>query len=134
LALRKERTRDWYSECTPRNKPSPFNLGQPIIFDFLFCRDLVAEQDDIENNDNSVQQPSVDQVLKMMIIFELHGLMDCAVDLASRFRENLTSRVDVDRAIDLLLEPPSHARNLPEIVDCLGTIAALRSALDEAKL
>jgi FkbM family methyltransferase len=134
LALRKERTRDWYSECTPRNKPLPFDLGQPIIFDFLFCRDLVAEQDDIKNNDNSVQQPSVDQVLKMMIIFELHGLMDCAVDLASRFRENLTSRVDVDRAIDLLLEPPPHARNLPEIVDCLGTIAALRSALDEAKL
>jgi hypothetical protein len=66
----------------------------------------------------------------MMIIFELHGLMDCAVDLASRFRESLMSRLDVDQAIDLLLEPPPHARNLPEIVDCLGTIATLRSALD----
>jgi FkbM family methyltransferase len=134
LALRKERNRDWYSGSNARDKPPPFDLGQPIIFDFLFCRDLVAEQDDVENNNASAQQPSVDRILKMMIIFELHGLMDCAVDLASRFRESLMSRLDVDRAIDLLLEPPPHARNLPEIVDCLGTIAALRSALDEAKL
>jgi FkbM family methyltransferase len=133
LALRKDRNRDWYSGSSPRGKPPPFDLGQPIIFDFLFCRDLVAEQQDVENND-SMAQPSLDRILKMMIIFELHGLMDCAVELASRFRESLMSRLDVDRAIDLLLEPPQHARSLPEIVDCLGTIAALRSALDEAEL
>jgi hypothetical protein len=133
LALRKERNREWYSGSGPRDRPAPFDLGQPIIFDFLFCRDLVAEQD-VQKNDDRSLRPSADRILKMMVIFELHGLMDCAVELASRYQETLMSRLDVDRATDLLLEPPPHARNLPEIVDCLGTIAALRCALEGAKL
>ena len=66
----------------------------------------------------------------MMIVFEMHGLMDCAAELASTFRDRLMTRLDVDRAIDLLLGPPPHARNLPEIVACLATIAQLRAALE----
>ncbi len=112
LRLRRERNRTW-----PQSSP-PFDMGQFVVFDVLFCRDLVDETD-----------IAIDRILKMMIIFEMHGLMDCAVELATVFRDHLMTRLDVDHAIDLLLGPPPHARNLPEIVACLAIIAQLRAAL-----
>jgi FkbM family methyltransferase len=121
LRLREERHRAWPVPGDPRTRPPLFDIGQLVVFDILFCRDLVAAPD---------SDASVDRILKMMIILEMHGLMDCAAELASHFRERLGDRLDVDRAIDLLLGPPPHARNLPEIVDCLATIAQLRTALD----
>jgi FkbM family methyltransferase len=121
LRLREQRHRTWPVPSDPRTRPPPFDIGQFVVFDILFCRDLAAAPD----ND-----ASVDHILKMMIIFEMHGLMDCAAELASRFCNPLSARLDVDRAIDLLLGPPPHARNLPEIVDCLATIAHLRTALE----
>ena len=129
LRLRQERHRTWPVPSDPRVRPPPFAMGQLVVFDFLFCRDLVAQQERgpiVERVDNA----SIDRILKMMIVFEMHGLMDCAVELASTFRERLMTRLDVDRAIDLLLGPPPHARNLPEIVACLATIAQLRAALE----
>jgi hypothetical protein len=41
----------------------------------------------------------------MMIIYELHGLNDVALDTAERFAERLGARLDVDRAIWLLANP-----------------------------
>jgi FkbM family methyltransferase len=125
LRLREARHRTWPVPADPRTRPPPFAIGQFVVFDILFCRDLVAQSAVPEGNDTSI-----DRILKMMIIFEMHGLMDCATELASHFRERLGARLDVDRAIDLLLGPPPHARNLPEIVDCLATIAQLRTALE----
>jgi hypothetical protein len=51
-----------------------------------------------------------------MINFELHGLMDCAVDMAVTFRSVLSSRLDVDRAVDLLLMPPPNPRNTADVM------------------
>jgi len=131
LRLREERNRTWPLPSDPRVRPPPFAVGQFVVFDFLFCRDLVAEQSEAQSSGGDiVDNASIDRILKMMIIFEMHGLMDCAAELASTFRERLMTRLDVDRAIDLLLGPPPHARNLPEIVACLATIAQLRAALE----
>jgi len=132
LRLRDERNRVWPAPSDPRIRPPPFDIGQFVVFDVLFCADLVAEQRDAEHPSHRLvaEEVSIDRILKMMIIFEMHGLMDCAVELASSFRARLTTRLDVDQAIDLLLGPPPHARNLPEIVECLATIAQLRIALD----
>jgi hypothetical protein len=128
LRLRQERDRTWPVPSDPRVRPPPFAMGQFVVFDFLFCRDLVAERSEAQSSNEEIA--SIDRILKMMIVFEMHGLMDCAVELASTFRERLMTRLDVDRAIDLLLGPPPHARNLPEIVACLATIAQLRAALE----
>ena len=46
----------------------------------------------------------------MMIIYELHGLNDIAVDTAARFRAELSPRLDVDRAIQLLADPNCRKR------------------------
>jgi len=50
-----------------------------------------------------------------MIIYELHGLNDIALDTAQRFKDKLGIRLDVNKAMELLVD-----------VDCLTS--------DEAKL
>jgi hypothetical protein len=44
-------------------------------------------------------------MIKTMIICELFGLNDVALDTAERFATLLGSRLDADRAIDLLADP-----------------------------
>ncbi len=41
----------------------------------------------------------------MMIIMELYGLSDIALDTAERFSDLLAPRMDVEKAFDLLADP-----------------------------
>jgi FkbM family methyltransferase len=110
------------------------DVGQPATFDFVFCRDFVQEHTSPQvyvPAENAVIAPTVDKLIKSMINFELHGLMDCAVELAEHFRERLAERLDVDHAIMLLVRQPPHTRNIPEVVECLRMIAALRARISE---
>jgi len=52
--------------------------------------------------------------------------MDCAVELAERFRPLLSPRLDVDTAIARLLYRPRNARNTDDIRECLRMIGELR--------
>jgi FkbM family methyltransferase len=79
-------------------------LGRPGTFNVLFCRDLIDEADHAENYATPCHAVGVDQMVKVMIILELHGLNDVALDTAERFAETLGSRLDVDRAIELLAD------------------------------
>jgi hypothetical protein len=106
------------------------DIGQPGTFDFVFCRDFVAE--DVDPNKfpkvaSSVISPTVDKLIKSMINFELHGLMDCAVELGDHFHSLLQERLDVDEAIALLTRRPPHARNTADVTECLRMVAALRT-------
>src|SRR5262249_17390760 len=103
-------------------------VGQPCTFDFLFCRDLVGEHTHPDHyvGAQSVPPPTPDKLIKSMINFELHGLMDCAVDIAEHFRPVLAPRLDVDVAIKLLLRRPPQTRYNPEIANALGMIDELR--------
>jgi FkbM family methyltransferase len=91
-------------------------VGRPATSEFVFCRDFVAERDRPQSYINKplpYHLPSVDRLIKAMITFELHGLMDCAFEIGMQFREHLEQRLDVSRALDLLLEPaPSPRQNL----------------------
>jgi FkbM family methyltransferase len=80
-------------------------LGRPGTFNVLFCRDLIDEADHPESYPTPCHPVSVDQMIKVMIIFELHGLNDIALDVGERFSEMLGSRLDVGRAIELLADP-----------------------------
>src|SRR5262249_17449167 len=77
--------------------------------------------------------PTIDKLIKSQINFELHGLMDCAVDIAHHFRERLTPRLDVDHAIMLLSQRPPHARETRDITNCQDVIAALRKRITEVE-
>jgi FkbM family methyltransferase len=80
-------------------------LGRPGTFNVLFCRDLIDEADHSENYATQPRPVGVDQMIKTMIICEVFGLSDVALDMAERFATPLGSRLDVDRAIDLLADP-----------------------------
>jgi FkbM family methyltransferase len=114
----------------PMHDAPDLDVGQPGTFDFVFCRDFVAE--DLNPNKfqkvaSSVTSPTVDKLIKSMINFELHGLMDCAVELGDHFHSLLQERLDVDEAIALLTRHPPHARNTADVVECLRMVAALRT-------
>jgi FkbM family methyltransferase len=88
-------------------------VGKPATVDVLFCRDLIGEVDQPQNYQTPCQSVEIDQLIKM-IILELHGLNDIALDTAERFAERIGTRLDVDRAIWLLADPdcgPNEYRN-----------------------
>jgi FkbM family methyltransferase len=106
------------------------DVGQPQTFDFLFCRDFVLEQKKpgiFADVPGAITTPTTDKLIKNMINFELHGLMDCAVETADYFRAQLAERLDVDTAIELLTRRPPYARNTADVTECLRMIGTLRS-------
>ena len=80
----------------------PQGSGKPAAFEVLFCRDVVCERNDSLFFATPPPRASVDQLLKMMVIYESHGYSDIAVDTAVAFAAELGQRIDVERAIDLL--------------------------------
>jgi FkbM family methyltransferase len=86
-------------------------VGKPATLDVLFCRDLIDEADQPGNYVSPCRPVSDDQLIKMAIICELHGLNDIAVDTLERFADRLKSRMDIERAIALLADP--HCRPAP---------------------
>jgi FkbM family methyltransferase len=82
--------------------PPGIEFGKPALFNVLFCRDLIDECDLPQNYSSTPKSITVDQIIKMMIIYELYGLNDIALDTAVRFTDMLSARLDVDEAIGLL--------------------------------
>jgi FkbM family methyltransferase len=80
-------------------------LGRPATVDVLFSRDLIDEVDHPDNYQGPCRPFSINQLIKSMIIFELHALNDIALDTAERFAERLGTHLDVDQAIRLLADP-----------------------------
>jgi FkbM family methyltransferase len=81
---------------------TPANYGRPATVNALFCRDLISEADGVLFG-VPPRIPSLDEIIKIMIIYELHGLNDIAFDTATRFSSELHQRLDIDRAKRLLL-------------------------------
>jgi hypothetical protein len=79
--------------------------GRPAAVDVLFSRDLIDEVDHPYNYQGPCRPFSVSQLIKSIIIFELHALNDIALDTAERFAERLGAHLDVDRAVWLLADP-----------------------------
>jgi FkbM family methyltransferase len=130
------RRQPWPEPDIMREAPR-LDVGQPGTFDFVFCRDFVAEAQSphqFVTLPGASLAPTADKLIKSMINFELHGLMDCAVEIAENFREILLQRLDVDLAIAHLIRPPVNSRNTADVTECLRMIAALRCQLQNAKV
>jgi FkbM family methyltransferase len=80
-------------------------FGKPAMVNVLFCRDLIDETDAPSKYHSQCRGFTLDQLIKVMIIYELYGLNDIAVDTAERFAELLGTRLDVDCAVRLLANP-----------------------------
>lgn len=109
------------------------NVGGPGTLDLVYCRHFVAEAGNPsdaqpKNDDGAVK---IDRLIKAMINFELHGLMDRAYEIGVFFRDQLQQRFDVGKALDLLLIRAPHPRNTADVTNCMTMIAKLRAdALD----
>jgi FkbM family methyltransferase len=96
-------------------------IGSPATFNVLFCRDVVQERDHPELYPRQPPPLSVDALIKLMMIHEIYGLSDVAVDVAEACRATLSTRIDVDAAIDRLVR--SRIRTKPWTV-VAGELAA----------
>jgi FkbM family methyltransferase len=85
--------------------PEQDALGRPATVDVLFARDLIDEVDHQEIYQTPCRPVSVNQLIKSIIICELHALNDVALDTVERFAERLGVQLDVDRAMRLLADP-----------------------------
>jgi FkbM family methyltransferase len=79
-------------------------VGRPSTVDVLFARDLIGEVDHPEHYQTPCRPVSVNQLIKSIIICELHALNDVALDTVERFAERLGAQLDVDRAVRLLAD------------------------------
>lgn len=120
----------------PMCEDPPLVVGRPTTCNFVFCRDFAAERrnpDHFRRFGLLPRVPSADMIVKSMIFFELHGLMDCAVELAATFRDLLAPRLDVEKAVALLIAPAAHPRYTADIALCLNMIGELRGMMQEPR-
>ena len=80
-------------------------VGRPATVDVLFARDLIDEVDHLDHYRTPPPPVTINQLIKSMIICELHALNDIALDTAERFADRLGAHLDVDRAVRLLADP-----------------------------
>jgi FkbM family methyltransferase len=77
------------------------SVGKPATLNVLFCRDAIDDADRAENYTTPSRPLNIDRLIKLAVIYELHGLNDIAIDTLVRFRAELSARLDVDRSIFL---------------------------------
>jgi FkbM family methyltransferase len=87
------------------------SVGKPAKVDVLFCRDPIDEADRPENYRTPQETLDLEALLKLIIVYELHGLNDIAVDTVERFADRLKGRLDIELATGLLADP--HCRPAP---------------------
>jgi FkbM family methyltransferase len=127
------RERPW-PEPDPLSGAPHLDVGPPGVLDVVFCRDFVAEALNPASYSFAgvpAEPPGIDRLIKAMINFELYGLMDCAFDIAVHFRERLQQRLDVDKAMELLLLRPPHARFTKDVANCLAVVETLRAMMKQ---
>jgi hypothetical protein len=105
-------------------------VGRPATVNVLFCRDLIDEVDQPGNYQTPCRSFRLDQLIKVIIIYELHGLNDVALDTIKRFAKCLGERLDVDRAVQLLAIPDCRGHdilwNLNKRIEAYEKSASLR--------
>jgi FkbM family methyltransferase len=84
----------------------PFcDVGSPATVNVLFCRDPVREASEPQSYASAPPPTDIDDLLKYLIVLELYGLNDVAIDTLVRFADRLQRRIDPDEAANLLADP-----------------------------
>ncbi len=99
-----------------------YELGRPATLNLLFCRDPIDEGDRPQNYTKPLTPLNLDQIIKTMIIYELYGLNDIALDIAERFASSLAPRIDVQRVVQLLAK--ADCRQAPDTAALDGAMAS----------
>jgi FkbM family methyltransferase len=81
------------------------SVGRPATVNVLFCRDPIEELESAPNYATPPPPLGIDGLIKQIIVYELYGLNDVAVDTAERLADRIGARIDVDKAVRLLADP-----------------------------
>jgi hypothetical protein len=82
--------------------PAQSLSGRPLQGDALYLRDLASEE-----SHDFTEQLSPQKLLKAVLLFEMAGVPDGAAELLVKFRPRLEKFIDVEAALDVLVEPQS---------------------------
>jgi FkbM family methyltransferase len=102
--------------CGHRAISDEDSVGRPAKVDVLFCRDAIDEEDHPANYTTPPKSLGLEQLIKLIMVYELHGLNDVAVDTVDRNADRLKARLDVERATRLLADPHCRPRPLRRFV------------------
>ncbi|HTI86306.1 MAG TPA: FkbM family methyltransferase [Alphaproteobacteria bacterium] len=80
---------------------SPPGIMRPNTFNMLFCRDFAYDRSHAVPWD--VEIPTIDQIIKLAMIFEAYDMRDCAYDTLVTFADVLDMALPPHRAQQLLL-------------------------------
>jgi FkbM family methyltransferase len=116
-----------------RHGVPPRGVCRPATCNVFLGRNLIAERSEPSAYRYRApeQSPSADTVIKAAITFEVHGLNDLAFDLVVEFQDVLASRLDVDRAKELIAPKLSRWRAARSCVYTphMGLVTAARLLL-----
>jgi FkbM family methyltransferase len=81
------------------------SIGSPAMVNVLFCRNPIEEVEGPSHYRSPPPPLDPDRLIKQMIVYELYGLNDAALDVAERFSDRLAVSIDVEKAVRLLADP-----------------------------
>jgi FkbM family methyltransferase len=81
------------------------SIGSPATLNVLFCRNPIEEIEFPPHYSSPPPLLDADRLIKQMIVYELYGLNDAAVDVAERLSDRLAATIDVEKAVRLLADP-----------------------------
>jgi FkbM family methyltransferase len=96
------------------------SIGSPATLNVLFCRNPIEEIESPPHYSSPPPLLDADRLIKQMIVYELYGLNDSAVDVAERLSDRLAATIDVEKAVRLLADPScrtplSHIKRIREL-------------------
>ena len=81
--------------------PAQTHSGQVLWGDALYLRDAGSKN---YERDWSIEVPA-HKIIKLICVFEIFGLDDCAAEALLKYRNALSSSIDVDACLDILTPP-----------------------------
>ncbi len=86
-------------------EPHPLNVRRPGTINTLFVRDLKGERDSPASYAYRAPEPSpsVETILKTIVVLELYCMIGCAFELLTQFKDRLHKEIDTAKVAGLLV-------------------------------
>ena len=107
IALNRVSRDSFARELDARGRAGPpfCEVGNPATLNVLFCRDLIREASEPQSYATPPPPVEIDELFKYLIVLELYGLNDVALDTLLQFAQRLEARIDPHEAVGLLADP-----------------------------
>jgi hypothetical protein len=90
--------------------PSQTRYGQAIWGDAIYLRSPL-------NGGKAADAPSLDSLLKLIALFDVFEIPDCAAEIILNYRDRLSSVIDCDLSLDIAARQVSNLRDYKSYMD-----------------